>query len=285
LVLVVSTLFVHIGGAVPTIGLLVVVAFAAVFPVFYELMLNSEELNERSPDRPARVLTAIGLRALALTLLAALVVVDVDAVRGSGTPDIGLIFFGIPLAVTMTAAAISLMPRPETEVESEVATRERVRRVGGGLAVGAAVVGLLAVGGWLLQPVVGGLYPAPSERLVTMNARAKQVQTEVVTIFNGDSAALPASATAVWEREVDWLAQNPPPGCAIAVWRSWRDVLDDYFLWGVLVDGATHPSPTRTQAEVDLVTQSITDWPTKLQSHLNDFGTATDKALTECSST
>jgi hypothetical protein len=282
LVLVVSTLFVHIGSASPTIGLLVVLAFAAVFPVVYELALNSEQLNEESTDRPARVITWLGLRALGLTLLAALVVVNVESLRGSGTADIGLVFFGIPLTVTLVAAVVSRMPHTASDSGEVGPRRTLLKPLGGGVAAGIAVVGVLALIGWLLQPVIGGLYPTPAERLAAVGARQVQVDAEVQTILKGDAEPMPAAITGVWTREVDWLAQNPPPGCAIDVWRAWRDVLDDYYLWGVLVDGAIHPSPTRTQAEVDLVSKSITDWPTKVQARVAALDAANTKALGEC---
>ncbi len=107
IILVVSTLVIHGSTLVPTSPLPLLLAAAIIFPILYELVFDSKELNDPSrEDRAARVLASTGSRALALTLLAVTLasgVVDIDSLTGR----FAFIVFGLPFAITIVAVTIS----------------------------------------------------------------------------------------------------------------------------------------------------------------------------------
>lgn len=228
-ILVVSTLVIQGGSVVPTASIAAFAALAVVFPVLYELCFDSEELNAKAPGRATRVLTDLGVRTLALTLLAATVAVGLTN-EASSTQQLAFIIFGLPFVVAVTAAAVTspldAAVAREVQVDGQPEDPVRKSRALQPMIAGVLIVAMAALIGSALQPQTRWLYPTSSERLATITTRIDAVGKAVPELVMAPDAATGERLQAVWDAEVVWLRENAAPDCATYVWRRWRQVLD-----------------------------------------------------------
>ncbi len=183
LVLVVSTLLVHAGTLVPAVLVTTFFFLALLFPVAYELLFDSETLNEARPDRPGRVLESLGVRVGTLSLVALGIVAGTLGPSDAGWDQLGRVLFAVPFSALLVAATLSHRdepvdaaehqhpaPPPPTSAAPEIPrviepTPRMLRRgIGGALVVLIAlVVGGAAADATLVRTVdVGNPPPSPS---------------------------------------------------------------------------------------------------------------------------
>ncbi len=112
LVLVVSTLLVHAGTLVPAVLVATFFFLALLFPVAYELLFDSEPLNEAKPDRPGRVLESLGVRVGTLSLVALGIVVGTVGPSDAGWDQLGRVLFAVPFSALLVAATLSQRDEP-----------------------------------------------------------------------------------------------------------------------------------------------------------------------------
>ena len=242
--LVISTVIVHAATLLPSATLTVFAILAVVFPVLYELCFESERLNALVATRSARVLAQLGLRAFALVLTATTVALGVSAVS-SGTSEFAWILFGVPLAATITAVAVS--ERKALDAATGAATlrdpRHGVLRPLVPAGAGVAGVLALAVLGAGLSRAVDPLYPTPRQRLAQLERQIEEVDLLVFELARQPDATTGPRLQAASENAIRWLAANPAPDCAATAWARWRQELSDLRELGLLVTAALSGVP------------------------------------------
>ena len=251
IILVVSTLVIHGSTLVPTSPLPLLLAAAIIFPILYELVFDSKELNDPSrEDRAARVLASTGSRALALTLLAVTLasgVVDIDSLTGR----FAFIVFGLPFAITIVAVTISdRHALGRVGDASEIGGRGGRARPIGALAGGAALVLLLSVAAAAATPAMRWLYPTPVDRLAELEARIGPAVERATGLLEttDDPTLLSEGLDLLYRQEEDWLRNHDPHPCAATAWTVWRDYAADLREYGlVLVAVENVPSDARPE--------------------------------------
>ena len=156
LALVVTTLLVHAGTLVPTGGTTILFFLALLFPIAYDLLFDSETLNRRHVDRPAKVIEALGIRVGVLSLVALSIALGSLGSGEVGAAELGRVLFAVPFSALLVGATLSRRQAPLGEPECDppglpvadaattgpapaIATRVRPRTLVAGI-VGAAVV-------------------------------------------------------------------------------------------------------------------------------------------------
>ncbi|MBA3236211.1 MAG: hypothetical protein H0T59_09515 [Chloroflexi bacterium] len=161
LVLVVSTLLVHAGTLVPAVLVATFFFLALLFPIAYELLFDSETLNEAKPDRPGRVLESLGVRVGTLSLVALGIVVGTVAPSDDNWGELGRVLFAVPFSALLVAATLSHRAEPDGGPEPQPPARPVIRsapRIAPAIeatprALGRGIGGALVV---LFVLVVGG---------------------------------------------------------------------------------------------------------------------------------
>lgn len=82
------------------------------FPVAYGFLLGSDALNRPSPARPMRILTAIGVAVLAMTVVSFQVPNGAVRPGAVNAADLGMVLFKLPLAAVLVAITISPAVEP-----------------------------------------------------------------------------------------------------------------------------------------------------------------------------
>ncbi len=127
LVLVVSTLLVHAGTLVPAVLVATFFFLALLFPIAYELLFDSEALNEAKPDRPGRVLESLGVRVGTLSLVALGIVVGSVAPSDADFGQLGRVLFAVPFSALLVAATLSHRDEPDGGPEPKPPARPATR--------------------------------------------------------------------------------------------------------------------------------------------------------------
>jgi hypothetical protein len=119
LVIVVATLLVHAGTAVPQGSTTTFFFLALLFPVAYELFFDSEAVNFRRPERPARVLESLGIRVGVLSLVALGIALGNVRPTEAGWDQLGRTLFAVPFSALLVAATLSRQQEPANEAATE----------------------------------------------------------------------------------------------------------------------------------------------------------------------
>jgi hypothetical protein len=225
IILVVSTLVVHGNTLLPTSPTIWLLGLVVVFPVAWELLFDSEDLNAATTGRSTLVLSTVGVRAVALALLVGLVAVDLVALAEDGNRQVGFVLFAPPFVAILLATTIG--PVGHAGPPSGGPARPLL-----GVAAGAAIVALLAVASTTLSPLTQDLYAAGPARLEDLEARS---QTAIMRI---EAATTGEDLLAVWRAEDTWLGETTAPDCALPAWAAWRDLMGHVYQFGVVVVGA-----------------------------------------------
>ena len=257
IVLVVSTLVIHAGTLAPAPSIALLLAVPIAFPALYELAFDAEQVN-RGRARAARVFAWLGLRAFALALLAATVVIDLGELSESLAAELAGLFFAVPIGATFAAVAIRA-GRP-------IADR-RAARHPAWWAISRPLVAIVlagvAMGGMALLGHQGGgtlaaAYPTDGNRLLELGRRTVETNEELGAILRDpDLTTVPGRIDVVFLRESGWLAAHPAPPCAVDAWTVWRTVLADIRKFGILFEASLAPPDTATQRELDLVNSTF----------------------------
>ncbi len=213
---------------------------ALVFPLLYELTLDSEEMNRASPDRSARVLQAVGLRAGALTLL------FVGLAAGFASPDDGTgivayTLFAPPFAAWLVAGVVSARARARDErrvpsVGERPPLRHALLGAGAGVAIAAVLLGASAavtplVRGAAAVPQGSASSPAqPSERALALALlnRDRTVRPELSSLADPIASATSAEELQAVGRDMaerarverGWMLAHPSSGCLGEAWEA-----------------------------------------------------------------
>ncbi|MEJ7748583.1 MAG: hypothetical protein WKF56_04730 [Candidatus Limnocylindrales bacterium] len=284
-ILVVSTLVVHAGSVVPTASIAAFAALAIVFPVAYELCFDSEALNADAPGRGTRLLTDLGIRSLALTLLAATVAVGL-ASEPSSTQQFAFIIFGLPFVVTVTAAAVTpprgvrgSSERPPVAEQPGRAQRNQPFRP---ILAGVLIVAAAAVVGSLLQPQTRWLYPTSGERLNELTTRMDAVGTAVIELASAPEAGTGEKLQDLWKAEVVWLQEHAAPACASPVWRRSRQLLDRLRELGLVFVATDAASAGVAPTDLQALMQQTETIPLAVQADAASFSEEVSAARAAC---
>ena len=286
-ILVVSTLLIDGSAVAPSAPGAVLVALALIFPVAYELAFDSGATNRPRTDRAAALLQAVGLRTLALTALAMLLIVDIARLQESLQAQLGFIIFAIPLAATIVASTVRRrIAAARREIAAEPSDPERagdpgIRSLTLGGSAGIAVVLALAAVGWAFQPGLSGLYPTPAERVAELRARFDALEATIQTSDVTDPAT-PAALQQRWSDERDWIADHPAPECATPAWQGWQALVSDIRNAGIVIAAYSNPPPAAPQSEIDAVTAALTTVGASLTAHEAGMPGLLDRATADC---
>jgi hypothetical protein len=275
-ILAVSTLLIDGPSIAPSAPGALLVAVGIVFPVLYELGFDSGGTNRPSVDRTAVLLRKAGLRALALTVLAILLVIDIAALHESTQGRLGFILFAVPLSATIVAATV----RRRLPI-AQAASPQRARPLVAGAALGLASVVVIGGLGWALQPILAAIYPTPATRVQELEARFTSLDTALQAIDVFDPA-VPASLQQRWTEERSWTTSHPPPSCAADLWVSWTDLLVDVRHAGIVIAAVTDQPVGAPDSEVAAVQAALQGVGAALGEHLTGVRTDLERAATAC---
>jgi hypothetical protein len=279
-ILVVSTLAIHGATFAPTATLAAFALLAVIFPVIYDLCFDSEEINKPGPDRGARVLADVGVRALALTLFASALAVGVSA-STSTTTLFAYFIFGLPFIATITA--VTLTSRTGASAARDARRqRDQVWRAALPVAAGGAVILSAALLAALLQPQVRSLYPTAHERVTEVEARMSgaTIAADAVAQTLDDTAG--EQLEEIWRTELAWIRENPPPDCAASLWANWRETLDDLREVGLAFAAANTLGVDASPLEVGLLQEKLTALPGQHAEHARLTQEALVDARADC---
>ncbi|MCV0402667.1 MAG: hypothetical protein K5924_03035 [Chloroflexi bacterium] len=213
---------------------------ALVFPLLYELGLDSQDLNEPAPNRPTRVLHAVGLRAGALTLL------FVGLGAGFTTPDddaalVAFVLFAPPFAAWLVAGVVSARSRADASARMPAGSPPARRHLAFSSAAGVLVLALLIGVSSAASPLVRGAATAPqggsgtaseprSERArgIELLARDRAMRDRIAALLDPSDTLpeLQVSGTEMVNRaraELAWMGAHPPASCSLAAWDARRE--------------------------------------------------------------
>lgn len=279
-ILTVSTFLIDGTSVSPSAPGALLLAIAVVFPVLYELGFNSRAMNRASADRDVRVLQLLGVRAFALTVLATLVIVDVNALQESTQVRLGFVLFAIPLGATIVAATVRRLQRRPALGQRQVPQAAQPLLIGG--AAGVAVTAVLAGAGWLFQPSLASLYALPASRVEDLRGRFVALDADVQAVSAFDPSA-PATLEARWAEETSWTRNHPPPDCASSLWSDWRSLVDDVREVGIIIAAFGDQPANAPNEEVAAVQASIAAVTSSLNADTGAVRQGIEAALIECS--
>lgn len=283
-ILAVSTLLIDASAVAPSAPGAVLVALALIFPVLYELAFDSGDVNRPRADRPGALLQAVGVRALALTTLAMLLVIDVARLQESSQAQLGFTVFAIPLAGTIVASTIRRRDDHDADASFEALSgtaRPSAGALGLGALAGVVAVTALAGVGWLFERDLAGLYPTPAQRVEQLRARFDALEETI----NTTSLTDPATPTALhdrWTEERTWIGDHPAPDCALDAWQSWASLVSDIRNAGIVIDAYTHAPPAPPQSEIDAVNGVLTRVDSSMASDRADVRRYLEQAAADC---
>ena len=271
LALVVSTLLAHGGSLLPIGAGVLLFAVALVFPVAYELTLDSEDLNRTARHRAAGVLRALGLRAAILALVAVAVSIDLTALLGSGRDEFAKLLFALPLSVIIVVVAAQAQAQaggpadaaadPAAEPPPETGPRRpRPASVLAAVAVGVLVVVGAAVAMRPLDSALGALYPTDAEHLAVFIAERERTGLAVGRLLGGSETEVGEALLADSATASAWLAERQPPACLEPAWQAHRAFLVKLRELALVIRAVEHiigDQAAATGAERDLLVERL----------------------------
>ncbi|HEY7600851.1 MAG TPA: hypothetical protein VH741_13060 [Candidatus Limnocylindrales bacterium] len=287
LALAVSTLLAHGGTLLPLGAGTLFFAVALVFPVAYELSLDSEALNRLPRQRAAAVLGALGLRAAVLALVAVAASVSLATLLGSEDDDFAKLVFALPISVIIVVAAAQASNRPAGldtagDAGPHVPSPRR--------ALAAALAGLIVVGvsAAVLRPLDGPLapfYPTPADQFASFDAERGRLGNELGVALSDDAAQVGDRLLEQAAGSARWLTAHPPARCFATAWEAQADFVATLRRWALLlraadqlIDGAA----TATGPERDEVSRQLESVSTQLQADVLASDTQAAEAAEAC---
>ncbi len=303
LLLVVATIVAEAGLFVPESLAPAVFYLVLLAPLAYELLFDSERLNQRDPSRPARLSRALGTRAALLTILAAQLGLSEAFAMGDQIQEVVFVAFAPAFAVWLVAASLAEAPQPIRASPGSY-RRWASALVGAGLALVLSVPLVLAAqgagqtSGGAIPPAIPTMTSAPTLTLapVTPEPRARFLELNQ-RILEGSTlrAALVQELTTYLEpinlagladvgqrlqaqaqTELAWLAVHPAGGCGSGAWAAYQSMALDQD-----AVGAALARPVPSAGESDWAAQVLSAFKGLLSS-MDQMGPALEQGAIEC---